>query len=459
MISIILSTYNRAHTLKETIDSILKQTFRDFELLIIDDGSTDSTQELLASYDDERIRLYVLEQNQYYCAAANFGLTQAEGEYIAFATSDDTWEPDKLKLQMDYLKERRECAACFTMSDVMNEDGEATQEEFQMLSGLLIKNYHTQKEWIQHFIFEGNCLCHPSAVVRKSVMDEVGGYNLLFCQSADMDLWLRIIRRYPIHVIEKGLVHYRCYKDPNAQISGAAEMKAARFLNEHMIIRRNFINSLTDEEMIRFFGEHFQYPDAGSHIEIEIEKAFLLMNCAPSLPDFRILGIEKFEELLRIPEAVEVLKEKYKVKLQDIYRWNLGHFYLDFGIHVRMAAQDRKALLLKERFRKEEEYAGGLQKYRNELQERLLKADEELADKEEELADREEELKKRKERIENLLDEYKEIELLLNIKEKELLETKEKLIKTEALLDRALLEKLELEEQAEEKKKGNRKRR
>lgn len=84
MVSIILCTYNRAHTLKATIDSILAQTYTDFELILVDDGSTDRTQELLAEYSDERIRSYVLEENSFYCAAANFGLTKVRGDYIAF---------------------------------------------------------------------------------------------------------------------------------------------------------------------------------------------------------------------------------------------------------------------------------------------------------------------------------------------------------------------------------------
>lgn len=340
LVSIILCTYNRGHTLKETLDSILKQTYKEFELIIVDDGSTDGTQELLKEYNDTRIRIISLEENEFYCMAANYGISQMKGEFLAFATSDDTWEPEKLEQQMDALEKDKELGACFTFSDVMDEDGKKADGEFEMLSGLLIKNFREPKEWIQHFIFEGNCLCHPSAVIKKEVIEQIGGFNLLYCQSADLDLWLRIVREYPICVLEIPLVHYRCYKNPKMQISGADEMKAARFLNEHMMIRKKFINDLKEKEMREFFGEYFQIEEAEGHLEIEIEKAFLLMQCADGLPDFRILGIEKFEELLRIPEAVDILRKKYNVKPLDIYNWNLGHFYMDFGIHVRLAQQE-----------------------------------------------------------------------------------------------------------------------
>lgn len=442
MVSIILCTYNREHTLKESIDSILEQTYRDFELIVIDDGSTDHTLELLSNYQDTRIRVFPLEENQYYCAAANFGIGQARGEYIAFATSDDTWEPDKLERQIDYLEARKECGACFTFTEVINESGEKTNEKFVMLSGLFNMSYHTQKDWVQRFIYEGNCVSHPSSVVRRRVLDDVGGYNLLYCQSADMDLWLRIVRKYPIHVIEKKLVCYRIFKNPQAQISGMDERKAARFLNEHMIIRRKFIRDLNVEEMIKFFGDRFRNKDACSETEIEIEKAFLLMNCAGGLPNFRVLGIEKFEELLRNPEAAAVLKEKYGVRLQDIYQWNLEHFYMDFGIHVRLAERDRTVLLLKERLRREEEYTRGLQRMRDGQRAELVLAADTIAGQEEQLRVRQEELEREKEsRV--------SAELKLGIREKELKEAQEENARLSALLNEALLEGLRLKEKEE----------
>lgn len=444
MVSIVLSTYNRAGTLRMTLDSILQQTYEDFELIIVDDGSTDCTKELLKEYTDRRIRIFFLEENQFYCMAANYGLQQIKGEYVAFATSDDLWEKDKLELQMNYLENRKECGACFTYSDVIDENGESAKEQFDMLSGLLMKNFYTQKEWIQQFIFEGNCLSHPSAVVRKDVLDRVGNFNLLYCQSADMDLWLRIVRYYPIHVIDKELVHYRCYKNPQDQISGADELKAARFLNEHMIIRRKFIEDLSDEEVIKFFGDCFRNKDAGSHLELEIEKAFLLLHCAKGLPDFHILGIEKFEELLRNQEVVSILREKYHVKLQDIYEWNLGHFYMDFGIHVKLAERDHEILVLHEQLRKEKEYTQGLQRFRRELQDELKQAQNRIKEQEEEL-------ESKKNHIEEIQEKMIETELCLTVKEKELREEKETHKNTMFLLEEALLEKLKMQEERRKK--------
>lgn len=438
MVSIILSTYNRAHTLRETIDSILNQTYRDFELIIIDDGSTDCTQEILAKYHDERMHLITFEENQFYCVAANYGLEQAHGKYVAYATSDDTWEPQKLELQVQYLEARPECGACFTFADIIDENSQKTDRNFDVISGAVVQKYYTQKEWIQRFIFDGNCLCHPSAVVRREVLDDIGGYNLAYCQAADLDMWLRIVRKYRIHLIETPLVNYRCYTNPQKQISGANDLKTARFLNEHMIIRRKFINSLSDEEMIAFFGDRFRNSDAASHEELEIEKAFLLMHCAHELPDFRIMGIEKFEELLENPKLAALLREKYHVSAKDIYQWNLGHFYLDTEVISRMLANDREILLLKEKFHKEQEFTGGLKKFRTELVN--------------ELGETKEKLQMTKEMLEKTLEKYAAAERKLGVAEKELRDLKTENQKTNALLEEMMLEKLQAQESQKRRK-------
>ena len=254
MVSIILCTYNRAHTLKATIDSILAQTYTDFELILVDDGSTDRTQELLAEYSDERIRSYVLEENSFYCAAANFGLTKVRGDYIAFATSDDVWNLRKLERQLDYMEKRKDCGACFTFVHLIDENGDNADEKYKDMLNVFRKLYYSRRDWIQRFIFEGNCLCHPTAVVRKEVLDKVGGYHVFYSLLADMELWLRIVRYYPIHVIEEDLLGYRMFEDQTKQVSGATEKKRTKSLNEHMIIRNNFINDLSEQELEDFFA-------------------------------------------------------------------------------------------------------------------------------------------------------------------------------------------------------------
>ena len=105
MISIVLPSYNRAHILPKAVESILRQTYKDFELIIVDDGSSDNTCEVVKSFDDNRI-VYVRQENAGACVARNNGIDHARGEYIAFQDSDDIWHQDKLEKQLKTLQEK-----------------------------------------------------------------------------------------------------------------------------------------------------------------------------------------------------------------------------------------------------------------------------------------------------------------------------------------------------------------
>lgn len=446
MVSIILCTYNRAHTLKATIDSILAQTYTDFELILVDDGSTDRTQELLAEYSDERIRSYVLEENSFYCAAANFGLTKVRGDYIAFATSDDVWNLRKLERQLDYMEKRKDCGACFTFVHLIDENGDNADEKYKDMLNVFRKVYYSRRDWIQRFIFEGNCLCHPTAVVRKEVLDKVGGYHVFYSLLADMELWLRIVRYYPIHVIEEDLLGYRMFEDQTKQVSGATEKKRTKSLNEHMIIRNNFINDLSEQELEDFFANKFQYKEAFTHQEMEIERALLLLHCVSDLPEIGTLGMDKFEKLLRDNEYVKVLKDTYQIQLQDIYQWNTKHFYMDYTIHTLLGQKDQQIGRQIEDIRLLQKHIKEIEKQRDGLDRKIENA-EKSAEKMQQMLDlQKNELEKLKMKIEMSKKEVFEEKQKVTLLEKECKEMKEENQRKTDLLNRALLEKLELQE-------------
>lgn len=123
MISIIMPAHNAAAHIQAAIDSVLAQSFTDFELLILDDCSTDQTVALVQSYTDPRIQLHVLETNLGAAGTRNYGIRQAKGRYVAFLDSDDCWKPEKLTLQLAFMQEN-EVALSYTAYDVMSPDGE-----------------------------------------------------------------------------------------------------------------------------------------------------------------------------------------------------------------------------------------------------------------------------------------------------------------------------------------------
>lgn len=196
-VSVIIPTYNRGWVLKEAIDSVLAQEFKDFELIVVDDGSTDNTGEILDSYEQD---ILVLRQpNKGVSAARNRGIDAAEGRLIAFLDSDDLWLPRKLSSQVDFFNSNPEA--------VINQT-----EEIWVRNGVRV-NPKTRHHKFSGMIFERSlalCLVSPSAVmIKKNLFSEVGVFdeNLPACE--DYDLWLRISCRYPVDLIETPLIMKR----------------------------------------------------------------------------------------------------------------------------------------------------------------------------------------------------------------------------------------------------------
>lgn len=194
LVSVIIPTYNRAWSIKESIDSVLSQDFNDFELIVIDDGSTDHTIEILNSYGKD---IFVIHQrNQGVSSARNRGLMKASGSFIAFLDSDDLWLPGKLSLQVDYFNSNPTTLICQT-------------EEIWMRNDVRINPKKRHKK-PSGMIFEPSlalCLVSPSAVmISRSLFDEIGLFDETLPACEDYDLWLRISCKYPVDLIDISLI-------------------------------------------------------------------------------------------------------------------------------------------------------------------------------------------------------------------------------------------------------------
>ncbi|MDY6988990.1 MAG: glycosyltransferase [Thermodesulfobacteriota bacterium] len=192
-VSVVIPTHNRGWFLKEAIDSVLDQDFEDFELIVIDDGSTDTTHELLKSYPRACV---VTKEHGGVSAARNAGIAKATGRLIAFLDSDDLWMAGKLRAQIAFFESHPNARICQT-------------EEIWMRSGKRVnpKMRHSKPSGM---IFERSlelCLVSPSAVMmRRGLFDEVGCFDETMPACEDYDLWLRIACRFPIYLIDTPLV-------------------------------------------------------------------------------------------------------------------------------------------------------------------------------------------------------------------------------------------------------------
>lgn len=226
-VSVIIPTYNRGWIVGEAIDSVLDQDFRDYELIVVDDGSEDNTPAILAAYGN---KITVLRQsNRGVSAARNYGITVAAGRLIAFLDSDDLWLPRKLFTQVKFFTE--------------NPDAVINQTEERWIRNGVRVNPKKRHLKFAGMIFERSlslCLVSPSAVMmKKGLFDSVGVFdeNLPACE--DYDLWLRISCRYPVHLIDTPLIIKRGGHED--QLSKAAGLDKYRIRSLMKLLEGNLL--------------------------------------------------------------------------------------------------------------------------------------------------------------------------------------------------------------------------
>jgi len=202
-VSVIVATYNRKELLGKTICSILSQTFDEFELIVVDDGSTDGTKCIFDMIDDPRIQ-YIYTNNWGGPARPrNIGIKAARGQYIAFCDDDDIWYPDKLRCQLAALKDRP-FGLCFTNFDYIDANSKKLDKVHKIKK--LFRN-----PTFNRFVLGGGAICNSSVMIRHSVVDAVGllEEDPELVAMEDYQYWARIIRKYKACCVDKVLVSYR----------------------------------------------------------------------------------------------------------------------------------------------------------------------------------------------------------------------------------------------------------
>jgi glycosyltransferase involved in cell wall biosynthesis/tRNA A37 methylthiotransferase MiaB len=197
-ISVIMSVYNGAEHLEDAIKSILKQTQPNFEFIIINDASTDSTSEILAKFDDPRIVIITNDENLGLTRSLNIGFKIAKGEYIARMDADDISHPLRFEKQVFFLDGHPDCLVVGTWTVVIGEDGRH------------LDLWKTEAEACRLEV--SNPIVHGSAMIRKKILEKLGGYNEQFRYAQDYDLWIRISEYGRLCNLQEKLYYWRCHK-------------------------------------------------------------------------------------------------------------------------------------------------------------------------------------------------------------------------------------------------------
>jgi glycosyltransferase involved in cell wall biosynthesis len=189
-VSVIIPTYNRAHLIREAIDSVLKQTYRDFEIIVVDDGSTDNTREVIDSYIDPHIR-YIYQENQGVSGAMNTGILVSKAKYIAWLASDNVMLEESLQKQVDFMEQHPEIGFCYSQAYFMDEKGRPIW--WRKARGDKKSCVRDGKEEIMRLLFRGGS--GPNMICRYC-FDEVGLFDTSLRVGEDIDMCLRLSRKY-----------------------------------------------------------------------------------------------------------------------------------------------------------------------------------------------------------------------------------------------------------------------
>ncbi len=202
-ISIIIPAYNAEATILETIDSVLNQTFADFELLVINDGSQDNTKTVVETISDSRVQV-ITYPNVGVCGTRNRGIALAKGELIAFLDADDLWTSDKLEKQYAALQEHPEAGIAYSWTCFMDVTDSETPHTFLPSLEYEWRGNVYKNLLVQDFIHSGS-----NTLIRREAIASVGGFDSTCAGCADWDYWLRLAVKWPFVVVPQYQIFYR----------------------------------------------------------------------------------------------------------------------------------------------------------------------------------------------------------------------------------------------------------
>lgn len=297
-VSVIITSYNHESFVAQAIDSVLAQTYPAWEIVVRDDGSTDRTPAIVASYTDPRVRFLGTGANLGASLSANECLKEARGEYIAILNSDDVFEPQKLAVQVAYLDANPGVAAVFSQARLVKEDGMDLQGD-HAYSGIFHKPNRSRHEWLRYFFDCGNCLCDPSVLVRRSVYEELGMYDARLAAYPDFDLWIRVCLQHEIHILPDKLVRFRI-RSMEANESGMRPANMVRLQAELPCCLSRY-RSLSMEDYRKVF------PEDENAVAGDVEYALAKWCLSQTDPVKRQFGRQLLYEIAASPERMAAI--------------------------------------------------------------------------------------------------------------------------------------------------------
>ena len=243
IISVVLPVFNCEKYIEKAITSVLEQSFLDFELIIINDGSTDSSEDKILSFTDKRIR-YIKQSNKGISATLNYGISISSGRYIARMDADDICMPDRFELQLKLFDRDSTLGIVSSNVKYIDESGNSL--------GLSLS--FTKDNLIKKAMKKGNVVFHPTVMFKKRIFESVNGYDeIIGCYFEDYLLWLEMLKITNIAVVRKPLLQYRILPNSLSRSKpvgiGEVESKVANVGGYYVKLYEDFKNALNTEKI------------------------------------------------------------------------------------------------------------------------------------------------------------------------------------------------------------------
>ena len=315
LISVRIPSYNHGKYIEACISSILRQTFQDFEIVIVDDCSTDDSVSLIRNIKDPRIKLEVLKRNSGMNVAVARCMQLCQGKYVANISSDDMWEPTKLEKQVEFLERNKEYDAVFTQVKFIDETGRPIRRVNNPYAYIFDYKNRESTQWLRRFFYLGNCLCNPSVLIDREVYKSLGYQDKRLVSLSDFDLWVKFALYHKFWILNEDLTKFRLRKS-NANLSADTSKNKNRMSFEHKQILDNYL-SITDTKMLTaIFPESLRYgePEVGT---IPYFLGRLAIDTDSRI--HQLWGCEKIYNLMRSQKAVESLEKHCNFRYVDFY--------------------------------------------------------------------------------------------------------------------------------------------
>ncbi|TKB23960.1 glycosyltransferase [Desulfopila sp. IMCC35006] len=253
-VSVVITCFNYGRYLEGCLCSVLAQTYEDYEIIVVDDGSTDNTPQIMTRFADVRNLVYIRQDNSGQANSKNKGIKNARGRYVAFLDADDLWEKDKLAKQVR-LFENKAVGVVYSRARVIDKNGHSVTFNFSL-------QYLTPRSgMVSRWLLFDNFIPFSSSIVRKECIERLGAFDETLSMGIDWDLWLRISTQYEFDFVDESLFAYRIGHSDQMSKNAEERRKCSDRIMENFIM--NYPDVITDANIRKVYS--YTYCNRGSY--------------------------------------------------------------------------------------------------------------------------------------------------------------------------------------------------